>query len=97
MWFDKPIYQLLRRSAKSNGLLLLLGAASRVVTIPLIITMFVAYSTQHIDELRTLWTIKESDGPGLADSGGGRRGLARRDPRAVELQPAEECRFSSAT
>ena len=40
-----------------GGLLLLLGVASRVVTIPLIFTMIVAYSTQHIDELRTLWTV----------------------------------------
>jgi putative oxidoreductase len=40
-----------------GGLLLLLGAASRVVTIPLIFTMLVAYSTQHIDELRPLWTL----------------------------------------
>jgi putative oxidoreductase len=38
-----------------GGLLLLLGVASRVVTIPLIFTMLVAYLTQHIDELRTLW------------------------------------------
>ncbi|MGH9549604.1 MAG: DoxX family protein [Terriglobales bacterium] len=40
-----------------GGLLLLLGVASRVVTIPLIFTMIIAYSTQHIDELRTLWTV----------------------------------------
>jgi putative oxidoreductase len=38
-----------------GGLLLLLGAASRLVTIPLIVTMLVAYLTQHIDELRPLW------------------------------------------
>jgi len=42
-----------------GGLLLLLGAASRVVTIPLIFTMVVAYCTQHIDELRPLWTLKD--------------------------------------
>jgi putative oxidoreductase len=42
-----------------GGLLLLLGAASRVVTIPLIFTMLVAYATQHIDELRPLWTLKD--------------------------------------
>jgi putative oxidoreductase len=42
-----------------GGLLLLLGAASRVVTIPLIFTMAVAYCTQHIDELRPLWTVKD--------------------------------------
>jgi putative oxidoreductase len=42
-----------------GGLLLLLGAASRVVTIPLIFTMLVAYSTQHIDELRPLWALKD--------------------------------------
>jgi putative oxidoreductase len=42
-----------------GGLFLLLGAASRVVTIPLIFTMLVAYATQHIDELRPLWTLKD--------------------------------------
>jgi putative oxidoreductase len=42
-----------------GGLLLLLGAASRIVTIPLIFTMLVAYSTQHIDELRPLWTLSD--------------------------------------
>ena len=42
-----------------GGLLLLLGVASRVVTIPLIFTMLVAYLTQHIDELRPLWTLKD--------------------------------------
>jgi putative oxidoreductase len=40
-----------------GGLLLLLGAASRVVTIPLIFTMLVAYATQHLEELRPLWTL----------------------------------------
>src|SRR5258708_4930831 len=40
------------------GLLLLVGAASRVVTIPLIFTLLVAYSTQHIEEFRPLWTLK---------------------------------------
>jgi putative oxidoreductase len=44
-----------------GGLLLLLGAASRVVTIPLIFTMLVAYATQHLEELRPLWTLR-SDG-----------------------------------
>jgi putative oxidoreductase len=43
-----------------GGLLLLLGAASRVVTIPLIFTMLVAYCTQHIDELRPLWTLSDN-------------------------------------
>ncbi|HEV3256726.1 MAG TPA: DoxX family protein [Gemmataceae bacterium] len=42
-----------------GGLLLLLGAASRVVTIPLIFTMLIAYLTQHIDELRPLWTLQD--------------------------------------
>ena len=42
-----------------GGLFLVLGAASRVVTIPLIFTMLVAYATQHIDELRGLWTLKD--------------------------------------
>jgi hypothetical protein len=37
----------------------LLGAASRLVTIPLIFTMLVAYATQHIDELRPLWTLTD--------------------------------------
>jgi putative oxidoreductase len=41
-----------------GGLLLLLGLASRVVTIPLIFTMVVAYFTQHIEELRPLWALK---------------------------------------
>ncbi len=41
-----------------GGILLLLGVGSRLVAIPLIFTMLVAYSTQHIDEFRTLWTIK---------------------------------------
>ncbi len=45
-----------------GGLLLLLGVASRVVTIPLIFTMLVAYFTQHIEELRPLWTLKENGG-----------------------------------
>jgi putative oxidoreductase len=45
-----------------GGALLCLGAGSRVVAIPLIFTMIVAYSTQHIDEFRTLWTIR----PGAA-------------------------------
>jgi len=42
-----------------GGLLLLLGAASRVVTIPLIFTMLVAYATQHLDELWPLWTLRD--------------------------------------
>jgi putative oxidoreductase len=42
-----------------GGLLLLLGVGSRVVTIPLICTMLVAYLTQHIEELRPLWTLKD--------------------------------------
>lgn len=45
-----------------GGLLLLLGAASRVVTIPLIFTMLVAYFTQHIEKLRPLWTLNEKGG-----------------------------------
>jgi putative oxidoreductase len=36
--------------------------ASRVVTIPLIFTMLVAYFTQHIEELRPLWTLKDGGG-----------------------------------
>jgi putative oxidoreductase len=40
-----------------GGLLLLAGAGARIVTIPLIFTMLVAYLTQHIDELRPLWAL----------------------------------------
>jgi putative oxidoreductase len=45
-----------------GGLLLLVGAASRVVTIPLIFTLLVAYFTQHIEELRPLWTLMADGG-----------------------------------
>ena len=45
-----------------GGVLLFLGAGSRLVTIPLIFTMLVAYSTQHVDEFHTLWTIKSGAG-----------------------------------
>jgi putative oxidoreductase len=41
-----------------GGLLLLLGVASHVLTIPLIFTMLVALLTQHIDEFRTLWSVE---------------------------------------
>ena len=41
-----------------GGILLFLGVGSRVVAIPLICTMLVAYSTQHIEEFRSLWTVK---------------------------------------
>ena len=41
-----------------GGLLFLFGVASRLVTIPLIFTMLVAYLTQHIEEFRPLWTLK---------------------------------------
>jgi putative oxidoreductase len=37
------------------GLLLLIGAASRIITIPLIGTMFVAYLTAHTEQLYALW------------------------------------------
>jgi putative oxidoreductase len=37
------------------GFLLLIGAASRIVTIPLIGTMFVAYLTAHTEQLYALW------------------------------------------
>ena len=37
------------------GFLLLIGAASRVITIPLIGTMFVAYLTAHTEQLYALW------------------------------------------
>ena len=38
------------------GSLLVLGAASRIVTVPLIVTMIVAYRTAHIDEVTDLYT-----------------------------------------
>ncbi|HEY3963648.1 MAG TPA: DoxX family protein [Planctomycetaceae bacterium] len=41
-----------------GGVLLLSGACSRAIAVPLIFTMLVAYSTQHLDEFRTLWTIR---------------------------------------
>jgi putative oxidoreductase len=37
------------------GFLLLLGAASRIITIPLIGTMLVAYLTAHTEQLYALW------------------------------------------
>jgi putative oxidoreductase len=46
----------------AGGVLLFFGAGSRLVAIPLIVTMLVAYSTQHVDEFRTLWTIKSGAG-----------------------------------
>ena len=45
-----------------GGILLFLGVGSRVVAIPLILTMLVAYSTQHFDEFHTLWTVKSGAG-----------------------------------
>jgi putative oxidoreductase len=39
-----------------GGLLLLLGLASRVVTVPLIGTMFVAYATAHAEVVHALWS-----------------------------------------
>ncbi len=39
-----------------GGSLLVLGAASRIVTVPLIGTMIVAYVTAHIDEVTDLYT-----------------------------------------
>src|SRR5258708_27101800 len=37
------------------GLLLLIGFASRIITIPLIATMVVAYLTAHTEQLNALW------------------------------------------
>jgi putative oxidoreductase len=37
------------------GFLLLIGLASRIITIPLIATMLVAYLTAHTDQLYALW------------------------------------------
>jgi putative oxidoreductase len=36
--------------------LLLLGAASRIITIPLIFTMLVAYATAHSEQLHAFWS-----------------------------------------
>lgn len=38
------------------GALLVVGAVSRIVTVPLIVTMIVAYLTAHIDEVTDLYT-----------------------------------------
>jgi putative oxidoreductase len=38
-----------------GGLCLLLGVASRVVPIPLVFTMLVAYATAHTEEFHALW------------------------------------------
>jgi len=38
------------------GGLLVLGAGSRIVTIPLIVTMIVAYRTAHVDEVTNLYS-----------------------------------------
>ena len=38
------------------GALLVLGAASRIVTVPLIVTMIVAYRTAHVDDVTDLYT-----------------------------------------
>jgi putative oxidoreductase len=38
------------------GALLVIGAASRIVTVPLIVTMIVAYLTAHIDEVNDIYT-----------------------------------------
>jgi len=38
------------------GAMLVLGVASRFVTVPLIVTMIVAYRTAHIDEVTDLYT-----------------------------------------
>jgi putative oxidoreductase len=37
------------------GFLLLIGAASRIITIPLIVTMLVAYLTAHPDQWAAFW------------------------------------------
>jgi putative oxidoreductase len=38
-----------------GGFLLLIGAASRIITIPLIGTMLVAYATAHTEQLHAFW------------------------------------------
>jgi putative oxidoreductase len=37
------------------GLMLMVGAASRIITIPLIVTMIVAYLTAHTEQFQALW------------------------------------------
>lgn len=37
------------------GFLLMIGAASRIITIPLIVTMLVAYMTAHTDQWAAFW------------------------------------------
>lgn len=42
-----------------GGLLLLVGLGSRLATIPLTVTMLVAYATAHLDQLKTLFSKPE--------------------------------------
>ena len=39
-----------------GGLLLLIGLASRVISVPLIFTMIVAYATAHLDSVKTMFS-----------------------------------------
>ncbi|MFN0079745.1 MAG: DoxX family protein [Prosthecobacter sp.] len=43
-----------------GGLLLLIGLFSRIVTVPLMFTMIVAYLTAHLDVVKTIWSDSDS-------------------------------------
>jgi len=43
-----------------GGLLLLVGLFSRVISVPLIATMTVAYLTAHLDVVKTIWSDSDS-------------------------------------
>ncbi len=43
-----------------GGLLLLIGLFSRVISVPLIATMTVAYLTAHLDVVKTIWSDSDS-------------------------------------
>ncbi|MFO1483107.1 MAG: DoxX family protein [Verrucomicrobiaceae bacterium] len=43
-----------------GGLLLLAGLFSRLITVPLMVTMIVAYLTAHLDVVKTIWSDPDS-------------------------------------
>lgn len=43
-----------------GGLLLLVGLFSRLISVPLIVTMIVAYLTAHLDVVKTIWSDSDS-------------------------------------
>lgn len=43
-----------------GGLLLLAGLFSRLITVPLMVTMIVAYLTAHLDVVKTIWSDSDS-------------------------------------